>query len=155
LLRCFLIQSSAVIDRFCEIGQRVRLLCRWRLYDQRTSVYILWDAYECRLPGAQRIRIPRQRARCRENTSGRFPLRSDVLTKTSLASDTLIARPRRVLFNPWFVSHRRQAPCLCSHIQHGPKYVYLRRFAENMLCYRMKRDVWPIRRIIIFKKYLV
>jgi len=102
----------------------VRVLRGRRLRGRRTSVHILRGADQRRLLGAQRVRVPGQRTRCRQDTAGRLPVRPALLAPVPPAPDALAARPRRVLPHARTVSRRRKAPRVRPHLQHGPEYVY-------------------------------
>lgn len=112
------------VDRLREVQQRVRLLRGQRLLGRGPSVHLLRGAHQRGLPGAQRLRVPGQRARRRENTPGRLPLRPAVLAPPPPAPDALAARPVRVLHYARPVPRRRQALGFRADLQHGPEYVY-------------------------------
>jgi len=64
--------TGTAVDRFRQVKQRVRVLRGRRLRGRRASVHILRSAHQRRLLGAQRIRLPGQRTRRREDTAGRL-----------------------------------------------------------------------------------
>lgn len=117
-------RPCTAVDRLRQVQQRVRLLRGQRLLGRRPSVHILRGAHQRRLPGAQRLRVPGQRARRRENSPGRLPFRPVVLAPPSSAPDALAARLVRVLHHARPVSRRRQALGFRAHLQHGSEYVY-------------------------------
>lgn len=112
------------VHRFRQVQQRVRLLRRQRLRGRGPGVHILRGAHKRRLPGAQRLRVPGQRARRRENTPGRVPLRPAVHAPPPPAPDALAVLPVRFLRHARPVPRRRQALGIRADLQHGPEYVF-------------------------------
>lgn len=117
----FVFRFFAADDRFCEIGQHVRLLRGLVVLVRRSGVHFLRGAHKRRLPGAQRFRVPGQLARRRQDPAGRFPFRPVLHAPAPAAPETLTAPAGRLLLEPRAVPHRRKAPGVHPHFQHGPK----------------------------------
>jgi len=111
-----MVVDCAAVNRFREVGQRVRLLRGQRLRGRRPGIHILWDTHQRRVPGAQRVRLPGKRARRPENTSRSVPLRSAVRTPQSTAPDALVARPRRIRLDVRRGPFRRRTPRIRPHL---------------------------------------